>query len=225
MSLCMKCRFVAVTIGWFSINTFVFGQIIPEDKILRYEDMVALLDTTECSLHKIFIDNDTLAAAFRKAGTHYPELCELRISLRYGSGKTSMAARPYFWSLLRKRDRRRYKVIINNDMQKAQARLIYATPFDARVGVMGHELAHILDYSAKSGLQVMWTGICYLGKKYRRTMEHRIDSTAIVRGLGWQLYRYAYFVLHEAQIDDTYRRYKADMYMKPEEIYEMIKDE
>lgn len=221
----MKYRFAAVVVAWLSVNTFVFGQAIPESKVIRYEDVVALFDTTICPLHEIVIVNDTLVAAFRKAELHYPELCGLKISLLYGSGKTSLAARPYFWSLFRKRDRRRYKVVVNNDMQKAQTRLIYAAPFDARVGVMGHELAHILDYSAKSGLLVMWTGIRYLGKKYRRAMEHSTDSTAIARGFGWQLYRYAYFVLREAEIDDAYRTYKTDMYMKPEEIYEMIKDE
>ena len=90
------------------------------------------------------------------------------------------------------------------------------------VGIMGHELAHILDYSSKSGWQTVWMGVRYLGKKYRRKVERQIDSVTIARGLGWQLYHYAYFVIHEAAIDDAYRQYKLDMYMKPEEIFEII---
>ncbi len=179
---------------------------------------------TACPSQVVAITNDTLAVAFRKAMTHYPELCDRNIRVQYGHIKTSMAAQPRIWSTFRKRNKRKYKVIINSDPQKAQARLIYAAPFDARVGVMGHELAHILDYSTKSGWQMVWTGVRYLGKNYRRKMERQTDSVAIVRGFGWQLYRYAYFVIYEAAIDNAYREYKSDMYMKPEEIYEMIKN-
>ena len=67
-----------------------------------------------------------------------------------------------------------------------------------------------------------WTGIRYLGKGYRRKIERQTDSVAIIRGFGWQLYHYAYFVIHDAVIDETYRQYKMDMYMKPEEIFEII---
>ncbi len=217
----MTKRFVVGMSMWLTA-TFLAGQDIPSEKLLLYNDVAFSLDTSTCPLHKISIANDTLVVAFRKAMTHYPELCSRKISVQYGCIKTSMAAQPRVWSVFRKRDKRKYKVIINKKVQTDQARLVYAAPFDARVGVMGHELAHILDYSTKSGWQVLWTGIRYLGKKYRRTMERETDSVTITRGLGWQLYHYAYFVIYEAQIDDAYRDYKLDMYLKPEEIYEMI---
>ncbi len=219
----MKNRFAfAIGILFLSLG-YGFGQVISGEKPLRYEDAVGLLDATTCPLHEVVVASDTLAAAFRKADLHYPELCERKIRFQYGSAKTSMAARPIVWSIFRKRDHRKYKIIINKSRQSDQARLIYAAPFDACVGVMGHEMAHILDYSAKSGWQIMWTGIRYLGKNYRRKIERQTDSVAVVRGFGPQLYRYAYYVLHEAEIDDAYRNYKADIYMKPEEINELIK--
>ncbi len=217
----MRLRFFFVIGAGLWCLLPVAGQF-PEDKATSYQDVIASNDTLVCPAHVMEITNDTLIVAFCNAMTHYEELCGKKIRLQYGSIKTSMAARPYFWSVFRQRDKRKYKVIVNNKHQSAQSRLIYAAPFDARIGVMGHELAHILDYTHKSGWQVAWTGIRYLSKKYRRTMEHQTDSVAIIRGFGWQLYRYAYFVIYEAAIDESYRNYKLDMYMKPEEIYDMI---
>lgn len=196
--------------------------MIPEDKSLRYEDAIKDRNWDECPLHRILISNDTLAVAYFEALTHYPELCGQSISLQYGSIRTSMAAQPKIWSVFRKRDHRKYRIIVNKKQHKPQARLIYGASFDARVGVMGHELAHILDYSEKSGWQLIWTGVRYLGKKHRRVIEYQTDSLTVARGLGWQLYAYAYYVIHEAEIDEEYRNYKLEYYMKPEEIYEKL---
>ena len=205
-----------------SVTVFASGQHIPEDMMLRYDAIVLSPDTISCPRHGFAINNDTLAVAFRKAMAHYPELCSRKIQLKYGNIKTSMAAQPHIWSIFGKRGKRSFKVIVNKDPQKAQSRLIDAAPFNAHVGIMGHELAHILDYSSKSGWQTVWMGVRYLGKKYRRKVERQTDSITIARGLGWQLYHYAYFVIYEAAIDDAYRQYKLDMYMKPEEIFEII---
>ena len=213
----MKVRSV-VTVG---VLLLFFGRTAGQPLSARNGDT---FDPIECPLHEIMIGNDTLTAAFRLAAAYYTELCDRKIRLQYGSAKTSMAARPTVWSVFRKRDHRRYKIIVNKDSKSDGARLIYAAPFDARVGVMGHELAHVLDYSTRSGWQIMWMGVRYLGKNYRRKMERQTDSVAIVRGFGPQLYRYAYFVIYEADVDDAYRKYKSDMYMKPEEIDEMIKN-
>jgi len=207
----------------FFVAAFAQGQVIPEDKILYYEEALLSLDTVAaCPLHKIALTNDTLIVAFHQAIIHYPELCHLKIQLRYGRTKTTMAALPNMLSVFRKCDKRTYKVVVNKNQRKTQARLIYSVPFNACTGVMGHELAHILDYSNKSGWQIAWMGIRYLGKKYRRNVERQTDLTAIERGFGWQVYHYSHFVIHEAVIDEKYRRYKLDIYMKPEEIYDII---
>ena len=85
----MRISFVFVVLLLLPFGN-IFCQNIPEDKILRYEDAIFTLDVTACPLHEIYICDDTLSVAFRKAGTLYPELCGSRISLRYGSGKTTI---------------------------------------------------------------------------------------------------------------------------------------
>ena len=205
------------------LHTFLFClffhiEEIPHGNILQYETVVGGLDSISCLLHKIEIDHDVMEIAFRKAMTFYPELCERKIRIKYGKISTSMAAYPQIISVFRKRENRTYKVILTKNPQQ----LIYDASFDAWVGIMGHELAHILDYTDKSGFQLAWTGVRYLGKNYRRNMERQTDLVTIERGLGWQLYSFKYFLAYEAVIDDKYRQYMLDTYMKPEEIFEII---
>ena len=198
------------------------AQDIPKDKIMHYDAAALAIDTVSNCLYSADIDNDTLAIAFRLAMSFFPELCNQKINLKYANIKTSMAAQPRVLSVFLNRKNRTYNVIINKNQQKEQARLLHAAPFNAVVGVMGHELAHILDYVSKSGWQLTWTGIRYAGKNYRRQLERQTDLMTIERGLGWQLYHFSYFLLHQADIDEEYRRYKLDLYMKPEEILEIM---
>ena len=179
-------------------------------------------DPTPCPAHIILIANDTLSVAFHLAATYYPDLCSAKIHLKYGKIKTSMAALPRFGSIFKKPHKRTYKIIVNANPNKPQARLIYNAPFDAIVGVMGHELAHISDYNTKSSWQMMRTGLRYLNKSQRKKIEHQTDSLTIARGLGRQLYQFAYYVAYEAELDETYRQYKLEVYMSPDDIYNAI---
>ncbi|MCL2727878.1 MAG: hypothetical protein FWD56_05795 [Bacteroidales bacterium] len=179
-------------------------------------------DPTSCPTHTILITNDTLTIAFHLAATYYPDLCSTKIHLKYGKIKTSMAALPRFGSIFKKPHKRTYKIIVNANPNKPQARLIYDAPFDAIVGVMGHELAHVSDYNTKSSWQIARTGIRYMSKNQRKTIEHQTDSITIARGLGMQLYQFAYYVAYEADLDEAYRQYKLDIYMSPEDIYNAV---
>ncbi|MDR2585225.1 MAG: hypothetical protein LBC84_03255 [Prevotellaceae bacterium] len=171
---------------------------------------------------KILITNDSLIVAFHTAMSYYPELQGQKIRLQYGRITTSMAAHPRILSIFNKRNHRTYKIVVNKNLKKAQAQLVYDAPFDAQVGIMGHELAHIVDYTHQSGFGLIRTGIGYLSKKYRRKLEYKTDSVAISRGLGPQIHRFATYVLNEADISPKYRAYKLMVYMKPEEIEERI---
>jgi hypothetical protein len=198
------------------------AQNIPKEKIMHYEVVMVMLDTASDCIYSISIGCDTLALAFRKAMTFFPELCGVDIRLQYGNIRTSMAAPPRILSVFNRRHNRTYRMIVNGNPEREQTQLLYAIPFNAKVGIMGHELAHILDYASRSGLQLTWMGIRYSGKKYRREFERQTDLATIERGLGWQLYHFSYFLAYQADIDEEYRQYKLDIYMKPEEILEMI---
>ena len=134
-----------------------------------------------------------------------------------------MAAIPRPLSLLfRKRTNRTYHIIINKREKSDPAILVHTAPFNAQVGIFGHELAHILDYKEKSNCRMIGFAIGYLNREKRRQTERKTDSLTIAHGLGWQLYHFTDFVFNEADINPKYRMYKARFYMKPEVMYQMI---
>ncbi|MDR1666388.1 MAG: hypothetical protein LBS03_01655 [Bacteroidales bacterium] len=195
------------------------GQTVSDDNIrFRYGEAKKGMDTAACPAHTTDISEDSLVVAFFTAANYYPELCGVNIRLRYGAVKTSMAARPSVGSMFRKRSKRTYFLIVNRRAKSPQAQLLHEIPFNASVGLMGHELAHVLDYSNRSGWQILCIGIRYLGKNYRRRMERQTDATAISKGLGQPLYDYARYVIHRSAVGEKYRRYKLTYYMTPEEI-------
>ena len=196
------------------------AQDIPKEKILYYDSVVSTIDTTLFgSSITVKVDNDTLRLAFQQALSYYPELWGKKITLQYGKAKTSMTSRPKIFSLIFcKRSNRSYKITISNKEGYKPAQLVNQAPFNALVGVLGHELAHVLDYSDRSACKVIRMGAGYLGKNYRRRMEHFTDSLAMSKGLQWQVYHYSHFVVNEADIDNDYRRYKLDIYLSPEEV-------
>lgn len=200
-----------------------FGQNIPEEKMLTYNSVANTIDTTLFGPSILIrVDNDTLKLAFQKALDYYPELWDKKIWLKYGKAKTTMTSRPRMLSVFRKRDKRSYKITIGSKEGYKPAQLINTAPFNALVGVLGHELAHIEDYSDKSGWTVTWMGVRYvLSKKYRRQMECYTDSLAMSKGLHWQVYHYSHYVVNDADVDESYRQYKLNIYMSPEQVYNL----
>jgi hypothetical protein len=204
---------VGLQIKYLFIFTFIilapasiWAQSIPQEKIL-YSN----------------VEGDTLEMAFRTALEYYPELSDVKIRIKYGRIKTSMAAIPRPLSFFfHKRSHRVYTLIINKKEKKDAARLVHTAPFDAQVGLLGHELAHILDYTQKSNCQMVGFAIKYLNKEKRRQTEWKTDSLTVAHGLGWQLYRFSDFVMNQADISPKYRKYKTKYYMSPEALYEMV---
>lgn len=182
------------------------GQSIPSEKILYDE-----------------VTDNSIERAYLKALCFYPELKNVKIRIKYGRIKTSMAAIPKPSSLLfRKRTNRTYTIIINKKEHSDPARLLHTAPFNAMVGVFGHELAHILDYKEKSNCQMVGFAISYLNHEKRKQTEWKTDSITVSHGLGWQLYHFTDFVFNEADINPKYRKYKTKYYMKPEALYQMV---
>lgn len=202
----------------------LLGQDIPINRVLTYDATFFSIDTTVFGSNiQVEVKNDTIRTAFYKALSYYPELWDKKIRLKYGRTNTSMNAKPRILSLLfRKKDNRSYKITIGNREGHKPAMLVSTASFNALVGVLGHEIAHILDYTDMSGWKVVDVGVKYVfSKKYRRQMEYYTDSLAMSKGLQWQVYDYSYHVVYDADIDDDYRQYKLAIYMSPELVRDL----
>lgn len=175
------------------------------------------------TLRQEFGNNKTYPSEYEEqfliALSHYPQLKNVTINLIFDKERTTMSARPKISSLFCKN--RKYNIRINN-AESFKGILLSEVPFNAQIGVIGHELAHIVDYEQKSLGQIIATGIGYLSRKYKRKLEHRIDSETIRQGLGWQLFDWAEYSMNENNATKKYIRFKKRIYMSPEKIGSLI---
>jgi hypothetical protein len=175
-------------------------------------------------LRTSFGRNKTIPQEFEKqvfiALSHYPELKDAHIEFIRTNIKTTMACRPTTGSLTR-RYNREYTITIDNDDEKIGI-ILDDVPFNAQVGVIGHELAHIIDYEHKGTGSIAKLGIKYATGNYPPDFEKGVDKITIQRGLGWQLFDWADFVLNKSKASKEYKEFKRKTYLTPEEIKKEI---
>ena len=172
--------------------------------------------------NKIIPRNIEVAAFY--ALSFYPELKNTKIVFKRKKIKTTLNVRPTFFSLIfRKRENRKYIVRVNNSSDESKV-TIDDVPFNASIGLLGHEFGHIADYTSKGFFGVLGRGFAYMSKKKRKEYENEIDEITIDRGLGKALYRWSYFVLNKSNASREYKEFKRETYMRPEDILHAVKD-
>jgi len=115
-----------------------------------------------------------------------------------------------------------YTITINNDLN-FKGVLLKDAPFNAQIGVIAHELAHIIDYENKDIIGIIGRGLDYLSDKDKAKYEQTIDMITIRQGLGWQLYDWSDFVLNKSTASTDYKEFKRKIYMTPEQIEKQIR--
>ena len=97
-------------------------------------------------------------------------------------------------------------------------------PKEGQVGILGHELAHILDYETKSFGQLLVTGCFYINAHSIRNYERGIDRVTVERGLGEKLHDAYQYILEESQASLKYKEFKKFTYLEPSEILEHVRE-
>jgi hypothetical protein len=167
--------------------------------------------------NKIFVDEFIAPALI--ALSYYPELKDVHIEFKYSREATTMAARPDLFSLI---TGRKYLVLINN-RKNFEGILLEEVPLNAQIGIIGHELAHIVDYQNHNLWGIAGIYFRYLDKSRRALFEKEIDKATIARGLGWQLYDWTtYSTMANNNSSEAYRKFKRETYMHPEKIKQVI---
>lgn len=149
--------------------------------------------------------------------SYYPELTTTKIKFVTKKLKSTMAARPSGLNFLRRKGKRTYKVLLNNVNPEVP---LDSASFNAKVGILGHEFAHIVDYEKKSVVTLIANGFAYANKKYRAKFERATDQRTIDHGLFWQCYDFSVYVFSYKRANPAYLAYKRKVYMTPEEIIE-----
>ncbi|WP_143525028.1 hypothetical protein [Labilibacter marinus] len=167
------------------------------------------VDTT---FKNMYLDN------FLVPFTQFEDLHHCKIRIKTKKLKTTMTARPGFWSLLLGKRNRQYIIHVNTD-PNFDGVLLADVPEEARIGLFAHELMHIRDYESRKMTGVMQRGFQYLSKDGKRKVEHYTDSLTIAAGFGEHLFQWAAYVLYDSDASEEYKAFKSEIYMSPVTIY------
>lgn len=127
--------------------------------------------------------------------------------------------------MLRSAKNRTYQVIIDSEREGArEALLLKNQPFNAQVGIIGHELAHTVYYLDRSFFQIAGDALCQL-TDCRINFERATDRRLIDYGLGWQRFDHATFVrsnLSQNPVAAFTTEGGGGAYMSPAEIMQIM---
>jgi len=142
---------------------------------------------------KIFGENKTMPAEYEKqiltALSYFPELRKTKITFILQKGNSGVIeTRPEWFSVFKNSKSRAYIVFIGDSSSRYTPRFMFRnSPVNGQVGIIGHELTHILYFSKKNTFGLLNTGIAHVSRSYMDNFENKTDSVCIERGLGYQL--------------------------------------
>ena len=94
-------------------------------------------------------------------------------------------------------------------------------PFNAQIGLFGHEFYHFIDYMTMEPFHIVKRLFDYSHETRKEAFEKAIDKGTIGRGLGWQLYAWSVYV-QESNATDQYKEFKRMIYLEPAEIRALL---
>jgi len=143
-----------------------------------------------------FAKNKKIPVQYQKpiltALSHFPELKDVHIVFRIRKQYTPLTTKPDLTSVFKRKNYRTYIITISNQTIDTLKRLLFQNlTFEEQVGVVGHELSHVVDFNSKNFPQSIGIGIGHLSKKYLDRMEFNTDLICIQHGLGQYLLTYS----------------------------------
>ena len=154
--------------------------------------------------------------------SHYPQLKNVDIDFVLTDSKGSLYSQPKLLTVLWPWKKREYVVLIDTIklVDYVRPTLLENLPYNAQIGVIGHELAHTVSYLDKKATRLFWTAFRYqLFEEYLVKFENATDIRTIDHGLGYQLLAWSEFQ-HHIKIQEG----KGRRYLSPDQIKVAIKD-
>ena len=175
-----------------STSRLLFKILVPTSVILQLSVRANALDDS-------LRHNKEIPGEFERpiltALSYFPELRDTHIIFRIKKAYTPLTTKPNFTSVLKRKDHRTYIITISDETTDTLTRLLFQNlTFEEQVGVMGHELSHVVDFDSKNFPQSIGSGIGHISKKYVDKMEFNTDRICIMHGLGKYLEAYSVHV-------------------------------
>lgn len=192
----------------------------PKGKVIVDNFSAKQLDSIEARYTNITIIPEYREVILTVLG-NYPEFEKVKINFQYSSERTTMASRPDVMASLF--GDRTYNVLINNK-KDFEGILLSDVPRKAQIGVIAHELAHILQYEGYSNIGIVQLGLMFIDEDSQRIFERETDVRTISRGFGEHLKAWAQYSMYDSpKATQEYKEFKRRIYMSPKEIEEEMK--
>lgn len=138
----------------------------------------------------------------------YPELKDVNVDMILTSYGAPMESNMNIWTLFGPRKFRQYKILLNDHKNGFfDPILLRVLPFDAQVGILAHELGHVVYYHNLNLFELGKWGLCYLlDEEFRADHERTTDLMPVYHGLGSQIYQYAHFVRRDSSCVEFYQK-------------------
>ncbi|MET0300696.1 MAG: hypothetical protein ABW036_13070 [Flavitalea sp.] len=201
------------------------------------KDISAAMEQEYPQLKEKASPNLKIPAEFEKqilyALSYFPELQNAKITFRFKKGGDGIiATRPSWGGVFRSAAKRRYIVIINDTAKDGSTRLpLWRNgTVNGQVGIVGHELCHILYFNKRNGFGLIGLGIKHISKKFMDNFENKTDSVDIERGLGfqlidWNIYLRKAFGMKNPEGPDPFTgSITRERYMRPSSIRRVMKN-
>ena len=147
----------------------------------------------------------------------YPELADANIHfLSQGRAKHwAHKAVPRISTLLLPAKYRTYQIWIAEDQYGTLVSTLFKNlSADAQVGVLCHELAHVLDYKEKNSIEMIWFGLKYWwSDQYKAVYERATNCVALDRGVRSEILTWTNEI-HSFLVSDG----RGHFYHSPQEI-------
>ncbi len=166
--------------------------------------------------------------------SYFPELKDVHIVFRIKKAYTPLATKPNFTGVFKRKDHRTYIITISNQtIDTLKPLLLQNLTFEQQVGVIGHELSHVVDFNSKNFPQTIGIGIGHISKRYLDKMEFNTDRICIQHGLG------KYLLVYSKHVRETMHVYnwrgvdyvnkgngngKYERYMNPDTIEKTMRE-
>jgi len=208
----------------------LFSQIVFSQELIcdlqslkhRYDHIIETSSEKEIlnkSLSEKYRDEIIVALSF------FPELKDTRIQFKRKRFfiRASMTSSPSFFSVFRKKEKRKYVISINNRKGLFKGVRLDSVSFAGRVGVLGHELCHVVDYESQDFFELIKFGVLYsLSSKEMKRVEHETDLLTLKHGLGCELWHFKKYIFSNIKRSNKYRKKILEFYMTDQDVYNYI---
>jgi hypothetical protein len=163
----------------------------------------------------------------------YPTLKYRKIIVKAVSKGSPLAARPTFWSIFKRAEKRDYLITVSKSTHSTiDSILLSKLSLNSQIGVLAHEMSHIYDYSTDHFFHFVILFLNHASRKKMNEFEYSTDKVTVEQGLGYPLLSWSSEVITKLKIEnwqgvkgyEAYKRNTDERYMKPETIQHFITD-